>query len=86
MIRISSISDLTASSIKEYIEKTFPSIYKSHLYYLEKPYKNKLDDTNNKTEGYFRAAMHQGQKRKFQTLEGLINQIYHRSNSLIKNQ
>lgn len=72
--------------IKEYIEKTFLPNYKSYLYYLEKPYKNKLDDTNNKTEGYFRATMPKGQKRKYRTLEGLINQIYHRGNGLIKNQ
>ncbi|MBR1611614.1 MAG: hypothetical protein IJ672_09095 [Methanobrevibacter sp.] len=72
--------------IREYLEKTFLPIYKSYLYYLEKPYKNKLDDTNNKTEGYFRATMPKGQKRKFRTLEGLINQIYHRGNGLIKNQ
>ena len=74
------------SFIKEYIEKTFLPNHKSYLYYLEKPYKNKLDNTNNKTEGYFRATMPKGQKRKFRTLEGLINQIYHRGNGLIKNQ
>ena len=72
--------------IKEYIEKTFLPNYKSYLYYLEKPYKNKLDNTDNKTEGYFRATMPKGQKRKFRTLEGIINQIYHRGNGLIKNQ
>ena len=72
--------------IKEYIEKTFLPNYKSYLYYLEKPHKNKLDDTNNKTEGYFRATMPKGQKRKYRTLEGIINQIYHRGNGLIKNQ
>ena len=72
--------------ITEYIEKTFLPNYKSYLYYLEKPHKNKLDDTNNKTEGYFRATMPKGQKRKYRTLEGIINQIYHRGNGLIKNQ
>ena len=46
--------------IEDYIEKTFLSNYKSYLYYLEKPYKNKLDNTNNKTEGYFRATMPKG--------------------------
>lgn len=45
-----------------------------------------MDDTNNKTEGYFRATMPKGQKRKFRTPEGIINQIYHRGNGLIKNQ
>lgn len=72
--------------IKEYTEKTFLPNYKSYLYYLEKPYKGKLDATNNKTEGYFRATMPKGQKRKYRTLEGIINQIYHRGNGLIKNQ
>lgn len=72
--------------IEDYIEKTFLPNYKSYLYYLEKPYKNKLDNTNNKTEGYFRATMPKGQKRKFRTLRGIINQIYHRGNGLIKNQ
>ncbi|MBO6275219.1 MAG: hypothetical protein J6M91_06770 [Methanobrevibacter sp.] len=72
--------------IKEYIQKTFLPYYKSYLYYLEKPYKNKLDDTNNKTEGYFRATMPKGQKRKFRTFKGIINQIYHRGNGFIKNQ
>ena len=72
--------------IKEYIQKTFLPYYKSYLYYLEKPYKNKLDDTNNKTEGYFRATMPKGQKRKFRTFKGIINQIYHRGIGFIKNQ
>lgn len=72
--------------IKEYPEKTFLPNYKSYLYYLEKPYKGKLDATNNKTEGYFRATMPKGQKRKYRTLKGIINQIYHRGNGLIKNQ
>ena len=72
--------------IKEYLEENFLPYYKSYIYYLEKPYKGKLDDTNNKTEGYFRATMPKGQKRKYRTLKGLINQIYHRGNGLIKNQ
>ena len=49
--------------ITEYIEKTFLPNYKSYLYYLEKPHKNKLDDTNNKTEGYFRATMPRSKKK-----------------------
>lgn len=72
--------------IKEYSEKTFLPNYKSYLYYLEKPYKDKLDATDNKTEGYFTATMPKGQKRKYCTLEGIINQIYRRGNGLIKNQ
>ena len=72
--------------ITEYLEENFLPYYKSYIYYLEKPYKGKLDDTNNKTEGYFRATMPKGKKRHFRTFEGLINQIYHRGNGLIKNQ
>lgn len=72
--------------IREYIEEAFLPHYKSYLYYLEEPYKDKLDDTNNKTEGYFRATMPKGQKRKYRTFEGVINQIYHKGNGLIKNQ
>ena len=72
--------------IKKYIEENFLPYYKSYIYYLEKPYKGKLDDTNNKMEGYFRATMPKGQKRKYRTLNGVINQIYHRGNGLIKNQ
>ena len=49
--------------ITEYIEKTFLSNYKSYLYYLKKTHKNKLDDTNNKTEGYFRATMPRSKKK-----------------------
>ena len=30
--------------------------------------------------------MPKGQKRHYRTFKGLINQIYHRSNGLIKNQ
>ena len=30
--------------------------------------------------------MPKGQKRKYRTFKGLINQIYHRGNGLIKNQ
>lgn len=72
--------------IREYIVEYFFPHYKSYLYYLEKPYKGKLDRTNNKTEGYFRATMPKGQKRKFRTLNGLVNQVYHRGNGLINNQ
>ena len=72
--------------IKKYIEENFLPYYKSYIYYLEKPYKGKLDDTNNKMEGYFRSTMPKGQKRKYRTLNGVINQIYHRGNGLIKNQ
>ena len=72
--------------IKQYLEENFLPYYKSYIYYLEKKYKGKLDDTNNKTEGYFRATMPKGQKRKYRTLKGIINQIYHRGNGLIKNQ
>ena len=72
--------------IREYIEENFLPYYKSYIYYLEKPYKGKLDNTNNKTEGYFRATMPKGQKRHYRTFKGLINQIYHRGNGLIKNQ
>ncbi len=72
--------------IREYIEENFFPNYKSYIYYLEKPYKDKLDSTNNKTEGYFRATMPKGQKRKFRILNGIINQICHRGNCLIKNQ
>ena len=46
--------------IKKYIEETFLPVHKSYLYYLEKPYIDKLDDTNNKTEVYFRATMSKG--------------------------
>ena len=72
--------------IREYVEDVFLPNYKSYLYYLEEPYKGKLDDTNNKIEGYFRATMPKGYKRKFRTFKGLINQIYHRGNGLIRNQ
>lgn len=72
--------------VRKYMEDVFFPNYKSYLYYLEKPYKGKLDDTNNKIEGYFRATMPKGQKRKYRTFEGIINQIYHRGNGLIKNQ
>ena len=60
--------------------------YKSYLYFLEKPYKGKLDSTDNKTEGYFRSTLPKGQKRKFRTPKGVINQVYHRGNGFIKNQ
>ena len=55
--------------IEDYIEKTFLPNYKSYLYYLEKPYKNKLDNTNNKTEGYFRATMPKVKKGNFELLK-----------------
>ena len=72
--------------IRKYIEENFLPYYKSYIGYLEKPYKGKLDDTNNKMEGYFRSTMPKGQKRKYRTLNGVINQIYHQGNGLIKNQ
>lgn len=55
--------------IEDYIEKTFLPNYKSYLYYLEKPYKNKFDNTNNKTEGYFRATMPKVKKGNFELLK-----------------
>ena len=68
------------------MEDVFLDHYKSYLYYLEEPHKCKLDYTNNKTEGYFRATMPKGHKRNYRTFEGIINQIYHRAKGLIKNQ
>lgn len=61
-------------------------IYKSFLYYLEFPHKGKLDRTNNQTEGFFRATMPKGQKRKYRSLKGIINQNYHKGNGWIKNK
>ena len=72
--------------IKHYIGQNLLPYYKSYIGYLEKSYKGKLDHTNNKTEGYFRATMPKGQKRKYRTFKGVINQIYHRGEGLIKNQ
>ena len=72
--------------IEKYLDKNFLPVYKSYIYHLDEQYKDKLEGTNNKTEGFFRATMPKGQKRKFRTLEGIINQIYHRGNGLIKNQ
>ena len=72
--------------IKHYIGQNLLPYYKSYIGYLEKSYKGKLDHTNNKTEGYFRATMPKGQKRKYHIFKGVINQIYHRGEGLIKNQ
>ena len=60
--------------------------YKNFLYHLEFPHKGKLDRTNNQTEGYFRITMPKGQKRKYRSLEGIINQNYHKGNGWIKNK
>lgn len=70
--------------LKEHLEKNFMPIYKSFLYYLEFPHKGKLDRTNNQTEGFFRATMPKDQKRKYRSLEGIINQNYHKENGWIK--
>ena len=72
--------------LREYLKKNFLPRYKSFLYYLEKPHKGKLTHTNNKTEGYFRGTMPKAYKRKYRTLEGIINQIYHKGNGWIKNK
>ena len=72
--------------IMKYIDEHLFPYYKSYIGFLKKRFNGNLDYTNNKTEGYFRATLPKGQKRKFRTLEGAINQIYHRGNGLIKNQ
>ena len=72
--------------LKKYLDEEFFPCYFKFIHYKEKPHLNKLDRTNNKTEGYFRATRPKGQKRKYRSLQGLINQIYHRGNGLIKNQ
>ena len=43
--------------IKEYLDKNFFPIYKNFIYYLEKPYSNHLERTNNRLEGYFRTTL-----------------------------
>ena len=50
--------------IEKYLDKNFLPVYKSYIYHLDEQYKDKLDGTNNKTEGYFRATMPKGQKKK----------------------
>ena len=70
--------------IEEYLDETFFPVYKSYIYYLENEFKGKLESTDNKTEGYFRATLPKAHKRKFRTLEGVINQTYHRGNGYIK--
>lgn len=72
--------------LKEHLENNFMSIYKNFLYYLEFPHKGRLDRTNNQTEGFFRTTMPKGQKRKYRSLEGIINQNYHKGNGWIKNK
>lgn len=72
--------------LRKHLEDNFMPIYKSFLYHLEFPHKGKLDRTNNQTEGYFRSTMPKGQKRKYRSLEGIINQNYHKGNGWIKNK
>ena len=71
--------------LKKYLDEEFFPCYFKFIHYKEKPHLNKLDRTNNKTEGYFRGTMPKGQKRKFRTLKGIINQIYYKGRGWIKN-
>ena len=72
--------------LKRHLKYNFMPNYKNFLYHLEFPHKGKLDRTNNQTEGYFRITMPKGQKRKYRSLEGIINQNYHKGNGWIKNK
>lgn len=72
--------------LKKHLENNFIPIYKNFICHLEFPHKGKLDRTNNQTEGYFRTTMPKGQKRKYRSLEGIINQNYHKGNGWIKNK
>lgn len=72
--------------LKDHLEKNFMPIYKNFLYYLEFPHNGKLDRTNNQIEGFFRTTMPKGQKRKYRSFEGIINQNYHKGNGWIKNK
>ena len=71
--------------IKKYLDDEFFLCYYKFIHHLEKDHINKLDRTNNKTEGYFRGTMPKGQKRKFKTLKGIINQVYYQGRGWIKN-
>ena len=55
--------------LKEYLDVEFFPYYYKFIHYLEKPHLNKLDRTNNKTEGYFKGTIPKCEKRKFRTLE-----------------
>ena len=46
--------------LKEYLENNFMPIHKKFLYHLEFSHKDKLDRTNNQTEGFFRSTMPRG--------------------------
>jgi len=72
--------------LKDHLNNNFMPIYKKFICYLEKPHKGKLDRTNNQTEGFFRTTMPKGQKRKYRSLKGIINQNYHKGNGWIKNK
>ena len=72
--------------LKDHLEKNFMPIYKNFIYYLEFPHMGKLDRTNNQIEGFFRTTMPKGQKRKYRSFEGIINQNYHKGNGWIKNK
>ena len=71
--------------LKEYLDNEFFPYYYKFIHYLEEDHLNKLDRTNNKTEGYFKGTMLKCQKRKFPTMKGIINQIYYQGRGWIKN-
>ena len=72
--------------LKEYLDKNFFPIYKNFIYYLEKPYSNHLERTNNRLEGYFRTTLPKKNKKNYRSFKGLINEVYHKGIGWIKNK
>lgn len=64
--------------LKNYLSKNFFPEYKKFLYFLKKPYKGKLNSTNNQTENYIGNTMPKSVKKIYRTPEGMFSQIIHR--------
>ena len=72
--------------LRKYLHNEFFPIYKNYIMFLKEEYKDKLDNTNNQTEGYIGFGAEKSEKRKYRTKHGFFNHIVARALFWIENQ
>ena len=72
--------------LAKYLNKNFFPEYRKFLKFLENPFKEKLERTNNKLENYLGNTLDKHTKRIYRTPEGMFAYIMSRKNGWIENR
>ena len=72
--------------LAKYLNKNFFPQYRKFLKFLETPFKEKLERTNNKLENYLGNTLDKHTKKIYRTPEGLFAYIMSRKDGWIENR